>query len=170
MKVLIKEGWVNQETGKKTDPRMQFVLVQYLQDVLSTFAKKLILLLNIKDIEIEFIHKLNRLFQEYKGDNTVSFEIMELEKIKRIVETTPDFEEGDEEAFVDDNEEAVEVVETKQVTEVEEIKVVTKLAMPIAATSSSSSCERPLTATAPITTLSIFTGTPPPKPVNLGSP
>ncbi|REG92923.1 DNA polymerase III subunit alpha [Flavobacterium aquicola] len=129
MKVLIKEGWVNQETGKKTEPRMQFVLVQYLQDVLSTFAKKLILLLNIRDIEAEFIHKLNRLFQEYKGDNMVSFEIMELEKIKRIVETTPEFE-ADEEAFVDENEEAVEVAEVKQVTEVEEIKVVTKVAMP----------------------------------------
>ncbi|PKB17058.1 DNA polymerase III subunit alpha [Flavobacterium sp. 5] len=129
MKILIKEGWVNQETGKKTDPRMQFVLVQYLQDVLSTFAKKLILLLNIKDIEAEFIHNLNRLFQEYKGDNTVSFEIMELEKIKRIVETTPEFEETDD-TFVEETDETAEVVETKQVTEVEEIKVVTKLAMP----------------------------------------
>lgn len=130
MKVLIKEGWVNQETGKRTDPRMQFVLVQYLQDVLSTFAKKLILLLNINDIEAEFIHKLNRLFQEYKGDNTVSFEIMELEKIKRIVETVPDFAENEEESFTESDEETVEVIETKQVTEVEEIKIVTKLAMP----------------------------------------
>jgi DNA polymerase-3 subunit alpha len=130
MKILIKEGWVNQETGKKTDPRMQFVLVQYLQDVLSTFAKKLILLLDIKNIEKEFIYNLSRLFQNYKGDNTVSFEIMELEKIKRIVETTPDFAEGEDEAFVESDEETVEVSEAKQVTEVEEIKVVTKLAMP----------------------------------------
>ena len=130
MKVMIKEGWVNQDTGKKTDPRMQFVLVQYLQDVLSTFAKKLILLLNVKDIEAEFIHKLNRLFQENKGENTVSFEIMELEKIKRIVEATPEFAENEEESFVDENEEATEVVEIKPVTEVEEIKVVTKLSMP----------------------------------------
>ncbi|WP_281322860.1 DNA polymerase III subunit alpha [Flavobacterium aestivum] len=129
MKVLIKEGWTNQETGKKAEPRMQFVLVQYLQDVLSTFAKKLILLLNIKDLEAEFIHKLNRLFQENKGDNTVTFEIMELEKIKRIVETTPEFAESEEETFVDENEEAAEVVESKTVTEVEEIKVVTKLSM-----------------------------------------
>ena len=130
MKVMIKEGWVNQDTGKKTDPRMQFVLVQYLQDVLSTFAKKLILLLNIKDLETDFIHQLNRLFQENKGDNTVTFEIMELEKIKRIVETTSEFEESEEESFVDENEEATEVIETKTVTEVEEIKVVTKLSMP----------------------------------------
>jgi DNA polymerase-3 subunit alpha len=129
MKVMIKEGWVNQDTGKKTDPRMQFVLVQYLQDVLSTFAKKLILLLNVNDLETEFIHKLNRLFQENKGDNTVTFEIMELEKIKRIVETATEFVENEEESFVDENEEAVEASETKTVTEVEEIKVVTKLSM-----------------------------------------
>jgi len=130
MKVMIKEGWVNQETGKKTEPRMQFLLVQYLQDVLSTFAKKLILLLNIKDIETEFIHKLNRLFQENKGDNTVSFEIMELEKIKRIVETNPEFDETDEVSFADESEETVEEVQTKSVNEVEEIKVVTKVSMP----------------------------------------
>ena len=34
MKVLVKEGWVNQDTGKKSEPRIQFTLVQYLQDVL----------------------------------------------------------------------------------------------------------------------------------------
>jgi DNA polymerase-3 subunit alpha len=37
MKVLVKEGWVNQDTGKKK-PRIQFTLVQYLQDVLDDFA------------------------------------------------------------------------------------------------------------------------------------
>jgi DNA polymerase-3 subunit alpha len=30
------------------------------------------------------------LFFENKGDNQVSFEIMELEKIKKLVETVPD--------------------------------------------------------------------------------
>ncbi|AOW08424.1 DNA polymerase III subunit alpha [Flavobacterium gilvum] len=130
LKVLVKEGWVNQDTGKRTEPRIQFAEVKQLQDVLSTFAKKLILLLNIRDLEAEFIHKLSRLFQEHKGDNTVSFEIMELEKIKRIVETVPEFTENDEEAFVDESEEATEMVETKSITEVEEIKVVTKLSMP----------------------------------------
>jgi DNA polymerase-3 subunit alpha len=41
MKVLVKEGWVNQDTGKKSEPRIQFTLVQYLH-VLDDFAKKLI--------------------------------------------------------------------------------------------------------------------------------
>jgi DNA polymerase-3 subunit alpha len=36
-------------------------------------------LLNIADLEADFIH-MSHLFQDNKGDNTVSFEIMELEK------------------------------------------------------------------------------------------
>jgi DNA polymerase-3 subunit alpha len=109
-------------------------LIQYLQDVLPTFAKKLIVLLNINDLQAEFIHRLSHLFQENKGDNTVTFEIMELEKIKRIIETTSDFEENDEVVFVDENEDSdsalLEAPQINTTTEIEEIKVVTKLSMP----------------------------------------
>ena len=136
MKVVVKEGWADKETGKKGEPRMQFMLIQYLQDVLPTFAKKLIVLLNINDLQTEFIHRLSHLFQENKGDNTVTFEIMELEKIKRIIETTSDFEENDDVVFVDENENEdsdavlLEAPQINTTTEIEEIKVVTKLSMP----------------------------------------
>ncbi|UFH36481.1 DNA polymerase III subunit alpha [Flavobacterium acetivorans] len=134
IKVLVKEGWVNQDTGKRSEPRIQFTLVQYLQDVLDDFAKKLILLLNIKDLQAEFIHKLSRLFQENKGDNQVTFEIMELEKVRKIVQADPVVSENDEDAFVEE----IDDVETSEsdssntvgVTEIEEINVVTKLSMP----------------------------------------
>ncbi|HEX9150827.1 MAG TPA: DNA polymerase III subunit alpha, partial [Flavobacterium sp.] len=135
-KILIKDGWVNRETGKKSEPRMQFTDAKQLQDVLDIFAKKLILLLNISDLESDFIHKLSHLFQENKGDNTVSFEIMELEKIKRLVTVAPVEIENEEEVFVDENEdsetEILDIPETNtpvKVEEVEEIKVVTKLTM-----------------------------------------
>ena len=94
------------------------------------------MLLNIKDLQEEFIHKLSHLFSENKGDNTVTFEIMELEKIKRLVqvETTSEFEEADDAVFVDegDDQDGDDVMSTKtaEVTEVEEINVVTKLTMP----------------------------------------
>ena len=137
MKVMVKEGWVNQDTGKRSEPRLQFVEVKQLQDVLDAFAKKLVLLLNIKDLEANFIHRLSHLFQENKGDNTVSFEIMELERIKRLVEVAPVALENEEVAFVDENEdseaESLEIPEINtvaKVEEVEEIKVVTKLTMP----------------------------------------
>ena len=132
MKVMVKEGWVNQDTGKRSDPRIQFMLVQYLQDVLDTFAKKLVVLLNITDLQAEFIHKLSHLFQENKGDGQVTFEIMELETIKKIVEIVPELPEGEDLVEETDDAEASDAVETAavNVTEVEEIKVVTKLTMP----------------------------------------
>lgn len=133
MKVLVKEGWVNQDTGKKSEPRIQFMLIQYLQDVLDDFAKKLIVLLNISDLDPEFIHKLGHLFFENKGDNLVTFEIMELEKVKKIVAAEPITIENETDDFIDEAD-AMEVpesveTETAAVVEVEEIKVVTKLTM-----------------------------------------
>jgi len=134
MKVLVKEGWTDRDTGKKGEPRLQFMLVQYLQDVLPSFAKKLIILLNINDLQAEFIHKLSHLFQENKGDNAVTFEIMELEKIKKTIETAPVFVENEEEVFIEENEDSetleLKAPEINTVTEIEEIKVVTKLSMP----------------------------------------
>jgi DNA polymerase-3 subunit alpha len=134
---LIKDGWVNHDTGKKSEPRMQFVEIRQLQDILEAFAKKLIVLLNIKDLQTEFIHKLSHLFNDNKGDNSVTFEIMELEKIKRLVEveTTNEFEETEDTVFVDenendDNEAVLTGTKMQEVKEVEEIKVVTKLTMP----------------------------------------
>ena len=136
-KIQIKDGWVNRDTGKKSEPRIQFTEAKQLQDVLGFFAKKLVLLLNILDLETEFIHKLSRLFQNNKGDSTVSFEVMELEKTKRLVAVAPDEIENEEEVFVDQNEDAeigtLEIPEENtvvKVEEVEEIKVVTKLTMP----------------------------------------
>ena len=108
--------------------------MQYLQDVLDDFAKKLILLLNIKDLQAEFIHKLSRLFQENKGDNQVTFEIMELEKVRKIVQADPVVSENDEDAFVEEIDDAEtsesDSSNTVGVTEIEEINVVTKLSMP----------------------------------------
>jgi len=133
MKVVVKEGWVNQDTGKRSEPRIQFMLVQYLQDVLDDFAKKLIVLLNISDLDPEFIHKLGHLFFENKGDNLVTFEIMELEKVKKIVEAAPIIIENDADDFIEDTDamEVSESIETEaaNVVEIEEIKVVTKLSM-----------------------------------------
>ncbi|WNM19917.1 DNA polymerase III subunit alpha [Flavobacterium capsici] len=86
IKVLIREGWINQE-GKRGEPRIQFQALQYLQDVLPQFAKKLIIALDIKELQTELIHKLNSLFQSNKGDNSVTFEVLERETIK--VETKP---------------------------------------------------------------------------------
>ena len=70
------------------------------------------------------------LFTKEKGENTVTIEVMELEKIKKqIIETVED--ETIDVSDDTDSEEALESVAiAPTIKEVEEIKVVTKLSMP----------------------------------------
>lgn len=129
IKLMVKEGWPDKETGKKGEPRIQFVDFKILQDILGLFAKKLVIHININDLQSEFIHHLSTVFQQNKGDKSVVFEVMELEKIKKQVEIAPQIAPSDEEAesdvVYDEENQQVEFV-----TEIEEIKVITKLEMP----------------------------------------
>jgi DNA polymerase III subunit alpha len=153
IKVLVKEGWIDRDTGKKGEPRLQFSEFKMLQDVFENFAKKLVIQLNIKDLNPDFISNLNTIFNSNKGDNQVVFEVSELETIKtgipvleanrpKIMEDVPKtatalFEEEitDEEIVyteeISEDEELI-LVETFSDSEVltEETKVVTRIAMP----------------------------------------
>jgi DNA polymerase III subunit alpha len=132
MKLMVREGWVNQDTGKKSDPRIQFQLVQYLQDVLPTFAKKLIIRMNIADLQNNLITQLNDVFQINKGENQVSFEIMELETVNIPTEiATPLFAETEE--IIVDAENEILIEEEPELaisTTTEEIRVITSITMP----------------------------------------
>jgi DNA polymerase-3 subunit alpha len=132
IKLMVKEGWPDKETGKKGEPRIQFIEFKILQDILQLFAKKLVIHININDLKSEFVHQLSAVFQQNKGDKTVVFEVMELEKIKKQVEITSpiisaSIEVPDDEVFDEENPQETEM---ELVTEVEEIKVITKLEMP----------------------------------------
>ncbi len=133
MRVLVKEGWADKETGKKGEPRLQFQLVQYLQDVLPTFAKKLIIHFNIKELHTETITRLSELFQLNKGDHQVAFEVMEVEKVKRQVEIDAVLSNAEIESSEIDNDADIPDIATEDVhvtTEVEETKVITRISMP----------------------------------------
>ena len=124
MKLMVREGWVNQE-GKRGDPRVQFIAIQYLQDVLTTFAKKLVLQFNVKDLSEQLIFELQQLFNNNRGDHAVTFEVMELQKVIRQVEVdasvaNDDLEGGEEQ----------EATTGTIVTNVEDVQVSTKLSMP----------------------------------------
>jgi len=131
MKVVVKEGWVNKETGKKSDPRLQFMHIQYLPDVLTSFAKKLIVYLNINDLTTESVQGLDDAFRANPGDNTVSFEVLELEKVRIMPEIKPipmltDVEDGD---FDEENPDSDASEPEVEVAPREEIKVITRLPM-----------------------------------------
>ena len=128
-KVNVKDGWVNRETGKKSDPRIQFIDAKMLADVLPSFAKKLIIhMLILKSCKSNFVAELNELFTANKGENSVTFEVMEFERIKKTIEMSPVIVE--EEIVSTDDGEEVSEMELDIPVEKEEIVVKTKLSMP----------------------------------------
>ena len=137
-KVNIKDGWVNRETGKKSDPRITFQDAKLLADVLPTFAKKIAIQLNINDLNKSLIQQLNTVFLDFKGDNTVSFEVLELEKIAKQIETNPIQIENNfvpsPEIDIDnldiEQEEEEQIFESTLPNSIEESRVKTRLAMP----------------------------------------
>ena len=80
VKIRIAEGWTNRETGKKSDPRIQFSSFQLLHDVMDTYAKKLSIQLDIKDLHEERIGVLNDLFRLHEGNHALSFVVYDNEE------------------------------------------------------------------------------------------
>ncbi len=82
-KAFIKEGWVNRDTGKKGDPRIQFNSFQLLHDVMETYARKLTIQLDINNLSDSRIDSLKELLTEHSGNHTLNFVIYEMaEKLK----------------------------------------------------------------------------------------
>ncbi len=145
IKVIVKEGWTDRETGKKGEPRLQFSEFKMLQDVFETFAKKIFISLDVRDLNSDFITKLNAVFLANQGENQVIFDVLELEKIKK--QAAPNtkkikteqkiepvlFDESsvdDETVFTDEVAEDAEPIIPETITIVEETKVITRLTMP----------------------------------------
>jgi len=83
VRAFVREGWVNRDTGKKGDPRIQFNSFQLLHDVMDTYAKKLSIQLNIKDLEKDKIAILYDLIKFHAGNQTLNFVVYDnAEKIK----------------------------------------------------------------------------------------
>ncbi|QBN20618.1 DNA polymerase III subunit alpha [Flavobacterium nackdongense] len=149
IKVLIKEGWPDKETGKKGEPKIQFSEFKMLQDVFENFAKRVSVFLDVKDLNPELIAKMSAVFQANKGNNAVTFDVIELESARKpgeMLVNVPKLEEStntdlfedeipDEAViFADDfsEEEEMDMGEPTASVEsaAEETKVITRISMP----------------------------------------
>ncbi|WP_396171582.1 DNA polymerase III subunit alpha [Flavobacterium sp.] len=149
LKVLVKEGWPNRETGKKGDPRIQFSEFKMLQDVFDNFAKKLCVLLDIKDLNKDFIAKLNAIFIANKGNSSVTFDIVELETVRKQMEILSDLPRAEENVdlelfegeipdeaviftddFSEDEEQILDEPASSVASSAEETKIITRISMP----------------------------------------
>ncbi|MEX0289296.1 MAG: DNA polymerase III subunit alpha, partial [Flavobacteriaceae bacterium] len=80
IKVYVKEGWVNRDTGKRGDPRLQYNHFMQLQDAMETFAKKLTIKLNIEELQEKSIQKLKDTLVSHKGSHPLHFTVYEMEE------------------------------------------------------------------------------------------
>ena len=80
IKVYVREGWVNRETGKKGEPRLQFNEFRQLQDVMDAYAKKLTIKLNVAYLQEKRIKELKSTLSSHKGNHPINFIIYEMEE------------------------------------------------------------------------------------------
>jgi DNA polymerase-3 subunit alpha len=80
VKVFVREGWMNKDTGKKGEPRLQFNNFQLLHDVMDTYAKKLSIQLNISELQEHRIKILKDLIKMHKGDHALNFVVYDNEE------------------------------------------------------------------------------------------
>ena len=80
VRALIREGWANRDTGSKGEPRLQFNSFQLLHDIMETYAKKLSIQLNIKEISEEKIQSIKDLLQMHSGNQSLKFVIYDDEE------------------------------------------------------------------------------------------
>ena len=80
VKVFVKEGWVNRDTGKKGDPRLQYNSFMLLQEVMEAYAKKLTIKLNIAELKEENIINLKDTLVSHQGKHPLNFVVYEMEE------------------------------------------------------------------------------------------
>ena len=138
IRLVVKEGWADRETGKKGEPRLQFLNIHYLQDVFATYAKKLTINLDIIDVQKDTIAALNNLFHANRGNHSVTFDVLEVDKVvKPEIAVAPVFvaleesTEDDEMLDLSPESESDEGFSNEsKANQKEEVKVITKLSMP----------------------------------------
>tara|TARA_R110000850_G_scaffold277120_1_gene423028 strand:- start:5060 stop:9418 length:4359 start_codon:yes stop_codon:yes gene_type:complete len=79
-RVFAKEGWINKNTGEKSDMRIQFNTIQLLQDILENNSKKLTIQFKMDEILDAQVEALKNLLKSHKGNHSLDFYFFEPEE------------------------------------------------------------------------------------------
>jgi DNA polymerase-3 subunit alpha len=121
VRVTVRDGWVNRETGKKSEPRIQFQEIKLLQDIMPVLTKKLTFFIDIKELVVDRITALHDILSQHSGDIPVHFELMEVNKKVQTPTAVLAVQTDESEQISDEVPDLMEVVE--------EVQVVTRLAL-----------------------------------------
>ena len=84
LKLNIREGWRNQDTGRIGDPRIQFLSFEMLHDAINNNSKKLTLKFDIRKLQAKRILRLKSELKRFKGDKPICFDIIDSEKSLKL--------------------------------------------------------------------------------------
>ena len=112
--------------------------MQSLQDVLKDFAKSLTVKIPVENLKEQLINHLNDLFGQHSGNYNVTFELLELEKVKRFVRRDVEINDNVSADTIEEtteDEDNIDIIATdllveSQLEEVEELVIKNKLEMP----------------------------------------
>ncbi|MFL2631814.1 MAG: DNA polymerase III subunit alpha, partial [Candidatus Marisimplicoccus sp.] len=75
LRLTIKEGWVNKDTGRVGEPRIQFLNVELMDGIIDSNSKKITLRVDSSAIVNDDIKKLKSTLSKFKGSSPVYFDI-----------------------------------------------------------------------------------------------
>ena len=76
LKMFVKEGWKDRESGRVGDPRIQYLSFHQLQDSLSANAKRILIKVEARLLEENHIKLFKDILKKHKGDQDVIFNIL----------------------------------------------------------------------------------------------
>ena len=80
IRVTIRQGWTNKDTGKIGSPRVHFLSFEMLQNTIENNSKKLTIQLDIHQLKSDKINALKDHLKSFKGDKPIFFNVYDSEK------------------------------------------------------------------------------------------
>jgi DNA polymerase-3 subunit alpha len=77
LRISIREGWVNRETGRVGDPRIQFLNMELLDGIIDSSSKKITLKIDSTTLNLDDVQKLKKTLSKHKGSKPVYFDIID---------------------------------------------------------------------------------------------
>ena len=75
MRLSVREGWVNRDTGRAGEPRIQFLNIELLDGIIGSNSKKITLRVDSSVIVNDDVKKLKSTLSKFKGSSPVYFDI-----------------------------------------------------------------------------------------------
>ena len=79
LRLSVREGWVNKETGRVGEPRIQFLNIELLDGIITSSSKKITLKIDSSLIKEDDILKLGNILKKFKGSKPLYFDIHDID-------------------------------------------------------------------------------------------